>query len=323
MRHRAPIHRLGACTVLLLLGLAGLAAPAWADQRPREASHDATPADELPPPRSLKVFGATIRYYELGQGPTVVLVHGLGSSARGDWGRVMKPLAATHRVLALDQLGFGGSDKPFIDYTIQTWVDFLGEFLRAKQVGDFALVGESLGGWVAAQYTIQALKGEHAGGDSFVLPKPSRLVLCDAAGFRALFEKKPGGASAMPSGATLAGQQALLSSIFHDPSYASDEALRRGFAWSLAKGDSWTIRSVMSNPALLDEAVDGKLGAIRIPTLVIWGEHDQLIAPSFGRAYRSSIPGAQWATLPDSGHAPMIETPAAFLKVLQPFLAEP
>ena len=66
-------------------------------------------------------------------------------------------MAKTQRVLALDLLGFGASDQPAIDYGIQTWVDFLGEFLRAKKVtGAFTVMGESLGGWIAAQSTIAA-----------------------------------------------------------------------------------------------------------------------------------------------------------------------
>jgi pimeloyl-ACP methyl ester carboxylesterase len=279
-------------------------------------------AKPLPAQKTLLLFGARIRYFELGQGPTLVLVHGLGSSAQGDWGQVMQTLAKTHHILALDLLGFGGSDKPAIDYGIQTWVDFLGEFLRAKKVtGGFTLMGESLGGWIAAQYTIQALGGV-APGESFVLPKPGKLVLCDAAGHRAsmakAFEPRPPGA---PIGASIAGEKSLLSAIFHSHTYGSDEGLRRGFAWSLSKGDSGTIKAFYTNKAILDEAIDGKLAGITIPTLVVWGEHDRLIPLADGQSYASGIAGAQLVVIPDSGHAPMIETPAAFLQAVQPFLS--
>lgn len=277
-------------------------------------------AKPLPAQKSIKLFGATIRYYELGQGPTLVLVHGLGSSAQGDWGQVMQALATTHHVIALDLLGFGQSDKPAIDYGIQTWVDFLGEFLREKKVRDFTLMGESLGGWISAQYTIQALSGV-AAGESFVLPKPSKLVLCDAAGHRAsiarAFEPRPPNT---PISASIAGQKVLMGLVFHAPSYRTDEGLRRGFAWGLSKGDSGTIKAFYGNRAILDETIDGKLGAITIPTLVVWGEHDALVPLADGRSYASGIAGARLVVIPDSGHAPMIETPAAFLKALESFL---
>jgi triacylglycerol lipase len=187
------------------------------------------------------------------------------------------PLAAHHRVLALDQLGFGGSDKPFINYGIQTWVDFLGEFLRERKPGAFALVGESLGGWVAAQYSIQALGSGPAPGPSFALPKPARLVLADAAGHRAL-------------------------------------------AKMMGKGDTWTIRSFSTNPAIQAEAVDDKLGGITIPTLVVWGAYDGAVPLEDGKDFAARIAGARLIVIPDCGHAPCIENPPAFLAAVQPFL---
>jgi triacylglycerol lipase len=282
-------------------------------------------APALPAPKTALLFGARIRYHELGRPgakPTLVLLHGLGSSAAGDWGQVMPALARTHHVLAPDQLGFGGSDKPFIQYGIQIWVDFLGEFLRMKKVGDFMLMGESLGGWIAAQYTLQALRGESAGA-SFVLPRPSRLVLCDAAGFRetmaARFEK-PAEPARGGAGPSLAGEKALLARIFHAPAFNTEGSIRRGLGWSLSKGDSFTIASVSANPAILNESIDGQLGALSLPTLVVWGEHDGLVPIALGERYAREIPGARLVVVPAAGHAPMIETPEAFLAALGDFL---
>ena len=110
---------------MLLLAVSSLllAAPAGRAQTP----------PGLPDPQVTVLFGQRIQYYDVGSGPCVVLLHGMGSSAKGDWGHCIMALAAHHRVLAPDQLGFGGSDKPVIDYGIQTWVDFLGEFLRERK----------------------------------------------------------------------------------------------------------------------------------------------------------------------------------------------
>ena len=286
-------------------------------------------APALPAQKTLKLFGARIRYHELGRPgakPTLVLLHGLGSSAAGDWGQVMPQLAKTHHVLALDHLGFGNSDKPFIQYGIQIWVDFLGEFLREKKVADFMLMGESLGGWIAAQYTLQALRGT-AIGASFALPRPTRLVLCDAAGFREALSwrfDKPASPDATPSrvgaGPSLAGEKALLARIFRAPSFNTEDSIRRGLGWSLSKGDSHTIASVYADPAILNESVDGQLGEITIPTLVVWGEYDELLPLKLGQRFAAEIPGARLVVVADSGHAPMIETPQAFLAALGDFL---
>lgn len=275
----------------------------------------------LPAQKTAVLFGQKIRYFDFGRGPTVVLVHGLGSSARGDWGQVMQTLSRTHRVLALDLLGFGASDKPVIGYSIQTWVDFLGEFLRDRQVaGDFTLMGESLGGWIAAQYAVQALADE-AVGPEYLLPKPTKLVLSDAAGFARRVEPQSAGeAPKLPSSISLAGQRTLLGMVFHDPAYSSAKGLRTGMAWAISKGDGWTIQSFMANGPGAEELTAARLARITIPTLVVWGQYDRLVPIADGEGYAAAIPGATMVVIPDVGHAPMIEAPMPFMKAVGAFL---
>ncbi len=75
------------------------------------------------------VFGARIHYVDAGSGSVVVLLHGLADDV-GVWESVIPALAAKHRVIALDQVGFGRSDKPLLDYRAATFVDFLDGFLN-------------------------------------------------------------------------------------------------------------------------------------------------------------------------------------------------
>jgi len=274
-------------------------------------------AEDLPPAQTTRVFGQEIRFFDLGSGPPLVLLHGLGQSAEGDWGTVLLPLSKGHRVLALDQLGFGGSAKPIMDYRIQTWVDFLGEFLRQRHIEHFGLAGESLGGWIAAQYAIQALS-QQAAGPAFALPKPDRLILCDAGGHR--WHPSPGPSIPLDT-SSLEGCRNLLSAIFYDPARHSDAAVRAFFAKALARGDGYTIHSVFTNPAIAGEFVEGKLGAITIPTLVIWGDHDQVVPIADGRDFAAKIPGARLVVIPMAGHATEIEQPEAFLAAVATFLA--
>jgi pimeloyl-ACP methyl ester carboxylesterase len=278
-----------------------------------------TPPD-LPAQQTVALFGQRIQYYDVGSGPAIVLLHGLGSSAKGDWGRCIMPLAEHYRVLALDQLGFGASDKPFIDYGIQTWVDFLGEFLRAKKVEHFTLVGESLGGWVAARYAIEALGSDPPPGASFALPKPVRLILSDAAGHRRPAEKSGQGG---PVASSIGGTKDLLSKVFYGQGWRTDDAVRASFAWSMSKGDTWAIHSITTGNADQTEAVDGALGSISIPTLVVWGAEDQLVPIADGRDFAARIPGARMVVIPACGHAPCIENPEAFLAAVRPFLDGP
>lgn len=271
------------------------------------------PASALPPQKTVAVFGQNIAYYDVGHGPVLVLVHGFGSQARFDWGRVIRPLSQHHRVLALDQLGFGSSAKPFIDYSIQTYVDFLGEFLRTLHVQHFDLAGESLGGWIVAAYTLQALAPANTG--PYALPTPSRLILEDAAGHTSIHKVL----GVIPITGTLESA-AGVAIVFHDKSLITPEFVRENFALKLAANDGMTQRSLASNPALDKETVGDKVSAISIPTLVVWGADDQLVPLADGRDYAAKIPHAQLVIMPDCGHAPSLEKPAEFTAAVEEFL---
>lgn len=275
-------------------------------------------AAELPDQKTAVIFGQRIAYYEAGSGPSVVLLHGLGTSAAVDWGTCILPIAARHHVIATDLLGFGASDKPVIDYGIQTWVDMLGEFIRVMKVSDFTLVGESLGGWIAAQYAVQAEGGAPPGGAAFALVPPKKLILVDAAGHRHLAEQMSSGGSA-----SLAGTKWLLTAIYFDPARSSDDAVRTKFTQILGKGDGWTIHSVMSNKGIVAESVDDKLASIAVPTLVVWGGEDRIVPLDDGLDFAHKIPGARLMVIPKSGHAPAVERPDEFLAATLPFIDQP
>jgi pimeloyl-ACP methyl ester carboxylesterase len=271
------------------------------------------PESSLPPQKTALVFGQKIAYYEAGAGPTIVLVHGFASQARFDWGNVILPLAEHHHVLALDQIGFGQSAKPHFDYSIQTYVDFLGEFLRVQNVTDFTLAGESLGGWISALYTIESLDAANSG--PYTIPKPQRLILEDAAGLAAL-PSRPGG---YPVTGTLADAHGVAI-VFHDKSRVTEEFVRENFAMKLAADDGFTERSLWSNPKLAGEVVKDRLARITLPTLVVWGGSDELIPVEQGKTYAAGIPGAKLALIPECGHGPSIEKPKEFLAAVLPFI---
>jgi pimeloyl-ACP methyl ester carboxylesterase len=277
-----------------------------------------TPESKLPPRHSVPVFGQKIVYYDMGAGPVVVLVHGFGSEARFDWGNVLPPLSQHHRVLALDQIGFGGSDKPFIDYSIQTYVDFLGEFLRTLKVHEFTLVGKSLGGWISALYTIESLAPANSGTNA--LPVPSRLVLSDAAGMSAAHMTEQ--SMPIPIAGTFADAHGVAI-VFHDKSRVTDEFVREAWVMKMKANDGFTERSIWSSPKISSEVVKDRLGTISVPTLIVWGGKDELVPLEQGRSYASGIPGAKFVVVPDCGHAPSIEKPDEFLSAVVPFIDAP
>jgi pimeloyl-ACP methyl ester carboxylesterase len=280
--------------ISLFLLLAIIAGSAVAQDRPT-----------MPPEKTIPIFGQTIHYWDVGSGPVVVLLHGLGSS-KEDWLAVVGPLSKNHRLLIPDQIGFGHSDKPLVSYSVQIFVDFLDEFLRQMKVEKASLVGESLGGWVSALYVT-----EISGTDRVSVV--DKLVLADAAGLK---QKGP-----IPDfNTSLQSSGRLLKSLFYDSSWINDERIRQSFAHRLAANDGYTIQSFLNNPALASELLDDKLSQIRVPTLVVWGKQDQLVPFSSGEKYAAGIPGARLVAFDKCGHIPKAEKTAEFVSAVMAFL---
>src|SRR5205823_7413351 len=125
------------------------------------------------------VYGAKVHYVDAGTGSPVILLHGLADDI-GVWESAIAPLAAKYRVVALDQIGFGRSDKPLLNYRVSTFVDFLDGFLNELKIERASLVGNSFGGWIAAAFTLAHPE------------RVERLVLCDAAGYGTLAQTMDG-----------------------------------------------------------------------------------------------------------------------------------
>ena len=262
---------------------------------------------QQPQDKTILVFGQTIHYWDVGSGPVLVLVHGLGSSKDGDWGRVVAPLSKKYRVIAMDQIGFGRSDKPLIDYKIQTYVDFLNEFLHVLKVEKASFMGESLGGWISALYAAEISGGAH-------LVPVEKLVLVDAAGLQ---QDKP-----IPNlnPSTLADMRKLLEAVFYDTSWVTDEVLQKSFTDKLAKHDGYTVHAILSNPSLAAERLDDRLAQIHVPTLVVWGKQDTLLPITSGERYAAGIAGAKLVSFDQCGHVPPVEKTAEFVPVVEAFL---
>ncbi|HKW62186.1 MAG TPA: alpha/beta hydrolase [Candidatus Acidoferrum sp.] len=280
---------------VLLVGVAAVGADLAYGQAP------AQPAD-----KTIAVFGQAIHYWDVGSGPVVVLVHGLGSR-KEDWRPVLEPLAQKYRLLVPDQIGFGKSEKPLLDYSVQTYVDFLDEFLRQLKVEKVSLVGESLGGWISALYAVEVGNGAH-------LTPAEKLVLVDAAGLK---QDAP-----IPNlnPSSLATMRGVMESVFYDTSWLNDDAVRKIFTDKLSLHDSFTVRSFLGNPIIATERVDDRLAKIKTPTLVVWGKQDKLIPLAMGERYAAGIAGARLVSFDKCGHVPPIEKTEDFLTSVTAFL---
>jgi pimeloyl-ACP methyl ester carboxylesterase len=259
----------------------------------------------LPELRSVSVFGRRICYYDVGSGPVLVLVHGLGGDA-DEWAWCIGPLSTTHRVIALEMLGFGRSDKPPITYRIAGFVEVLERFLQALGIERASLLGHSLGGWIVASFALQ------------FQDRVDKLVLADAAGIDAGGVKPPIDLNV----STRTNMREVLEFVFHNKAMVSDDLVDLSYKLHLERGDGPTIRSVLETILAPDEKLDNRLGALHAPTLLLWGKEDALTPLAIAENFLRLIPGSQLAVIPECGHIPCLEKPVEFVQAVSNFLRQ-
>jgi pimeloyl-ACP methyl ester carboxylesterase len=258
--------------------------------------------------KSVTVFGAKIHYVEAGNGPVVILLHGLGGDG-SNWAQTMGPLAEKYRVIAPDQIGFGRSDKPFLSYRVGTLVDFLDGFYKELKIERASLVGNSLGGWTAAAFTLAHPE------------KVDRLVLVDSAGFALPKDGSDVSIRSLLNPSTREGVRQLLSSIFYNKQiFTSDLAVDTVYARSIQTNAGYTIQKFLESVMRGEDMLDNRLSAIKQPTLIIWGREDQLTPLAGGERFNKEIAGSQLLVIDKCGHVPQIEHAGEFNNALIKFL---
>lgn len=261
--------------------------------------------------KQVEVFGQKIHYLEAGSGSTVILLHGLGGDV-SNWAMTIPTLAKQFHVIAIDQIGFGKSDKPLMNYRIGTMVDFLNGFYQKAGVTKATLVGNSLGGWISAAFALAYPE------------KVEKLVLVDAAGYspaRAGLPKLTREQLAPLNAATLAELKQVMSLVFYNKAMLTDAFIETAFAAKLKRGDGYTISQFTEMILRGDDILDGKTKAIKAPTLVVWGREDGLTPLAIGEAYAQDIPGAEKVVLEKCGHVPQLECAMPFHAALLKFLS--
>jgi 2-hydroxy-6-oxonona-2,4-dienedioate hydrolase len=258
---------------------------------------------QLPELRTATVFGQKIRHYDVGAGPALVLLHGIGGDA-DDWAFCLEALGQSHRVVALDLLGFGRSDKPYIDYSIAGFVEVLQRFLLALGIERAALMGNSMGGWIAASFALQ------------FPAMVDKLVLVDAAGLW-------GNTVALPIDLRLSTREHLrqiLEFLFHDKSLVTDDLVDLAYRQHLERGDGYTIHNLLQHLPDGREWLDKNIAALQLPTLIVWGGQDVMIPVSTAQNFHKLITGSQLEIIPECGHLPALEKPAELVRLVLNFL---
>jgi len=278
--------------------------------------------------RTLQIGGKSVNYVELGSGErAVVYVHGLG----GCWQNWLENLPATaaagYRAIALDLPGFGRSEMPDEPITITGYARFLDAFCDALGLVHAAVVGNSMGGFVAAEMAIRHPE------------RVERLTLVDAAGVSTAIGRNPvserfgkfmvtgviggrGGAVA-PTAEQLMKMlrrpgfvHLALGAVARHPTRLSRELLAEQMQGVGAPAFEPALEAIINYDFL------HRLPEIGCPTLVIQGTEDLLVPLGDAYEFERRIPKATTLILEDTGHVPQFERPAAFNQALLEFLGQ-
>jgi pimeloyl-ACP methyl ester carboxylesterase len=252
----------------------------------------------------------------MGAGPPLLLIHGLAGSWES-WLENIPALALAHDAIAVDLPGFGRSEVPTGEVSIPGYARFAGAFLDGLGISRAALVGSSMGGLIAAD----AAASDPERVERLVLvaaPGPGRRAAAPEEAGAAGIARALAGAIARRSGwlmRSAALRRAALGRLLHQPERISPRLIARLAAGVARPG------SVVARRATVRNDVGLRVHAIAAPTLLVWGQHDRVVPPYVADYYAQAVPGARTVIFPDTGHAPMIERPALFNRLVTDFLA--
>ncbi len=256
-------------------------------------------------------------YYEIsGTGHPLVLISGVGYGM-WFWHKVVPGLAEHFQVIAFDNRGAGASDKPDGPYTVPMMAADTAGLFDAIGVKNAYVVGHSLGGFVAQELVVTrpdlvgklVLASTNYGGTKVIPITPEAFqVLTNRQGDPVELVKRgiaiaaaPGFAERQPAAAA-----ELLQYRFTNPVPPAQYAAQVGAG--------------AGTMSLTDEIVDERMRAIKVPTLIVFGEFDKVVPPGNAELMAGRIAGAQATVLPGVGHIFPIEDPAATAKAIVEFL---
>jgi pimeloyl-ACP methyl ester carboxylesterase len=271
--------------------------------------------------RHVAIHGHDIAYRMEGTGPALLLLHGIAGSSR-TWRDVMPLLTDRFTVIAPDLMGHGSSEKPVGDYSLGAFASGVRDLLEVLDIERATVVGQSFGGGVAMQLAYQH-------------PEVcDRLVLVASGGlgrevnWMLRFMALPGSEYLMPvifPGFVRDWGDALVRAV-------TDRGVRLGRIsemWSayasLAEAENRgafarTLRSVIDPGGQTVSALDRLYLASSMPTLIVWGDRDDIIPVSHAYAACEAIPGCRLVVIEGVGHFPQVEAPQQFVAALTDFL---
>ena len=263
-----------------------------------------------------------MNYVGAGKGPPLLFLHGLGGSWR-DWAANLPAFASTNQVIAIDFPGFGDSEKPEVEYSIEWLTDMVEKFLQERKLDGVNLAGHSMGGLVALNLATRPNS------------RVKKLVVTDVVGIGdkaeflsyALTKKIMGPETRWEflEGTLRDEFKSMIESFIKDqkPKTAKE------FFESLPKvpftGTPFLpmTPNVQLTASIIDFDIRPKLASIYQPTLILWGAKDPVAPPQDASLLQKGIRQSTLIFFPTGGHSPMIELPGPFNREVSNFLQAP
>ena len=235
----------------------------------------------------------------------LILLHGIGASAER-WLSVSPALSKYFRLIVPDIIGFGYSDKPTVQYTMDFFIEFLQGFLENLSIDKASIIGSSFGGHLATEFAIRFAKRT----EKLILAAPAGIMrsstpVLDQYIMAALYP-------------TYDNALKAFMDMAYDPSSVTEDTVRDFVNRMKLPNAKYAFMSTLLGMRE-SETLPGRLSKIISPTLLIWGDNDRMIPLQYAKEY-NEIPNSTLVVIKDCGHTPYVEKPLAFNKAILKFL---
>jgi pimeloyl-ACP methyl ester carboxylesterase len=239
--------------------------------------------------------------YEAGTGRNLLVLHGGGGPHTV--ANLAGHLAETAHVLAPTLPGWNGTPRPPELDRVSAYADKFLRYLGARELTNLVVIGSSIGGWLAAELALRDTAHRITG-----------LVIINGGGIDV--------AGQTITNITGLAPPDLARLSFHDPSkLAAGAPPMTPERLAMMRANQATLAAIAGDPYMHDPTLLGRLGDLRVPTLVLWGASDGVFSVGYGRAYAAAIPGARFELIAEAGHLPHLEQPAATFRAIDSFVA--
>lgn len=271
-----------------------------------------------PESKFVSILDMDVHYRITGQGPAVLLIHGIGSSLH-TWSAYHKYLSKDFTVVSLDIPGFGLTGAPpKTKFTFDLYTQVFKKLLDFLKIETAHIVGNSLGGILTWQFALRATK------------KVNKIVLMDAVGFNTKFSdlsdigfmlaahpaSKKLTYKVLPRSLVKSG----LKNAVYNPAIITKRKVDLYADLLLRKGNRENFSHIIRNLIVTNKDFTSIIRSISQPTLIMWGEEDNLIPVNDAYSFKQAIPHAELIIYPKIGHLPMEENPEQSANDIKEFL---